>query len=209
MSCKVYKGSEVATGPMPWLQTGAVTACPEVQEPKQRNAELDRQLELRLKTAYEKGLAEGEAQGRRRSAAEVQAALQRLAHSIEELARLRPALRAEAESELVHMAVAIARRILRREIGTDPDALRGLVAAALEKLQIQEVTRARVHPSQAAALASFLQGASASKVEVVAEPTLEPGALIFETSRGDLDASVDSQLNEIERGLADCLRRRN
>ncbi len=209
MSCKVYKGSDVSISAMPWRQMGAVAASPEVKDQQQRNAELDRQLEARVKAAYEKGLAEGEAQWRRRGAAEVQAAVQRLARSIEELAGLRPALRAEAESELVHLSVAIARRILRREIGTDPDALRGLVSAALEKVQIQEVSRARVHPSQAAALASFLQAASASKVEVIAEPTLEPGALIFETSRGNLDASVDSQLKEIERGLADCLRRKN
>ena len=209
MSCKVYKGSDVSISAMPWRQMGAVAASPEVKDQQQRNTELDRQLEARVKAAYEKGLAEGEAQWRRRGLAEVQAAVQRLARSIEELAGLRPALRAEAESELVHLSVAIARRILRREIGTDPDALRGLVSAALEKVQIQEVSRARVHPSQAAALASFLQAASASKVEVIAEPTLEPGALIFETSRGNLDASVDSQLKEIERGLADCLRRKN
>jgi len=32
--------------------------------------------------------------------------------------------------------------------------------------------------------------------------------VIFETSRGDLDASIDTQLGEIERGLADVVRRR-
>jgi flagellar biosynthesis/type III secretory pathway protein FliH len=32
--------------------------------------------------------------------------------------------------------------------------------------------------------------------------------VVFETERGNLDASVDAQLREIERGLADCLRRR-
>jgi flagellar biosynthesis/type III secretory pathway protein FliH len=30
---------------------------------------------------------------------------------------------------------------------------------------------------------------------------------VFETARGNLDASVESQLGEIERGLADILRR--
>ncbi len=209
MSCKVLKGGESSLGgPISWRQMG-VEPAPENKQPQQRSSEPDRQEDLRVKAAYEKGLAEGEAQVRRRSAAEVQAALQRLARSIEETAGLRAALRAEAESDLVQMAVAIARRILRREIGTDPDALRGLVAAALQKVQIQEVNRAKVHPSQAAFLAKCLQAASASKVEVVAEPTLEPGALIFETSRGNLDASIDSQLREIERGLADRLRRQN
>ncbi len=37
----------------------------------------------------------------------------------------------------------------------------------------------------------------------------EPGAVVFETERGNLDASVESQLQEIERGLADRLRRQS
>jgi flagellar assembly protein FliH len=43
-------------------------------------------------------------------------------------------------------------------------------------------------------------------VEVIADPSAEPGAVIFETDRGNLDASLESQLKEIERGLADRLR---
>jgi len=42
-------------------------------------------------------------------------------------------------------------------------------------------------------------------VEVVPDASREPGTLIFETERGNLDASVESQLEEIERGLADRL----
>ena len=35
------------------------------------------------------------------------------------------------------------------------------------------------------------------------------GAVIFETPRGNLDAGVESQLQEIERGLADRLRKQS
>ena len=41
----------------------------------------------------------------------------------------------------------------------------------------------------------------------IPDPSREVGSIVFETQRGDLDASVESQLNEIERGLADRLRR--
>ena len=37
--------------------------------------------------------------------------------------------------------------------------------------------------------------------------SLQPGGVVFETNQGNLDASVDSQLAEIERGLADHMRR--
>jgi flagellar biosynthesis/type III secretory pathway protein FliH len=41
----------------------------------------------------------------------------------------------------------------------------------------------------------------------VPDGSRDPGAAVFETERGNLDASVESQLGEIERGLADALRR--
>jgi flagellar biosynthesis/type III secretory pathway protein FliH len=44
-----------------------------------------------------------------------------------------------------------------------------------------------------------------TQVEVIADSSREPGAVIFETSCGNLDASVESQLREIERGLAERL----
>jgi flagellar assembly protein FliH len=41
------------------------------------------------------------------------------------------------------------------------------------------------------------------RVEVLADANLAPGGVILESSRGLLDASVDTQLAEIERGFAD------
>ena len=45
-------------------------------------------------------------------------------------------------------------------------------------------------------------------VEVVSDGGLARGSAIFETSRGELDASAGVQLAEIERGFADALARR-
>jgi flagellar assembly protein FliH len=45
----------------------------------------------------------------------------------------------------------------------------------------------------------------APALEVIGDASLNCGDAIFETSLGELDASVDSQLREIERGFADKL----
>jgi flagellar assembly protein FliH len=149
---------------------------------------------------------EGEAAGRNRAAAELQPVIERLSRTIHEIAGLRARMRREAESDLLRLATAIARRVLRREIAVDPDAMHGLVLGALEKLQSQEIARVRVHPAHAALVTACLrQMVAGSLVEVIADPSREPGAVIFETDRGNLDASVESQLREIERGLADRL----
>lgn len=171
-------------------------------------AQIQRECEQKIRQAQADGLREGEAAGRSRAAAELQPVLERLAHAIAELANLRARLRSDAESDMVKLALAIAHRVLRRELAIDPEALHGLVLAALEKLQAQEICRVKVHPSHAAAVTACLQKiVSGSTVEIVPDPSREPGTLIFETSRGNLDVSVETQLQEIERGLTDRLRR--
>jgi flagellar assembly protein FliH len=171
-------------------------------------AESALQTEQRILEAHQAGLREGEASGRNRAAAELEPVLERLARSITDLAGLRPRLRREAEADLLRLALAIARRILRRELAIDPDAIHGLVLGALEKLQGQEIWKVRVHPSHAPLLGAALkQSRPGGQVEVIADPSTEPGAVLFETDRGSLDASTESQLQEIERGLADRLRK--
>jgi flagellar assembly protein FliH len=169
---------------------------------------LEREWQERVIEARAAGRREGEAAGRSRAEAEIEPVLQRLSRSIQELADLKPRLRREAEADMVKLAVAIARRIVRRELSIDPEALHGLVLAALEKLQAQEICRVRVHHSQTERVASILRSRShGNPIEVAPDASCDPGAVIFETERGNLDASVECQLGEIERGLADLLRR--
>ena len=157
--------------------------------------------------ARQAAFKEGEAAGRRAAQEELRPLLQRLAHTIEELAALRPGLREQAEKDVVRLAVAIARRVVRRELTIDPQAVTGLAKAALEQLASEERMRVRVHREDAAALRSLLaQAGRADSIEVTADAALERGSAIFETTRGNLDASAETQLSEIERGLTDRLR---
>jgi flagellar assembly protein FliH len=166
-----------------------------------------REIENRIREAHAAGVKEGEAAGKAKAATEMQPVMERLARSIDEIAKFRPRLRREAEQDLIRLAMAIARRIVRRELAIDPEALHGLILGALEKLQGQEICRVRVHPSHSAAVTACLkQIASAAPVEVIPDASREVGTVIFETDRGNLDASVESQLREIERGLGDRLR---
>jgi flagellar assembly protein FliH len=192
-----------ASGP---ANTGVDTeAAPDSRE---RIAQLQKQFEQQTREAHAAGLREGEAAGRQRAAAELQPVIDRLARSIEEIGGLRARLRAEAEADLIQLSLAIARRVIRRELAIDPEALHGLVLGALDKLQGQEISRVRVHPAHVALVAESLRQNSASaNVEVIPDPSRTLGTVVFETQRGNLDASVESQLQEIERGLADRLRK--
>ncbi len=174
-----------------------------------RLREMEAEVRRREEAAYRRGLEEGAASEREKLAAPLREAAQRLAAQVQELAETRVRVRREAEEDVVRLAVAIAQRILRRELNTDPAALLGLVKAALDRVEAREVLRLRVAAANTAMVEDALRDVEMpSRFEVVGDAGLEPGAVILETVRGDLDASVTTQLGEIERGLTDLLRQR-
>ncbi len=218
MSSRVLKPDATAA-PMAWRRlrgtgaggedgTGAAERLPNQSSAPAPDARQEREIAQRIAEANRRGFAEGEAQARQAAAAQFQVAIDGLVRSAAEVAALRPRIHREAEADLVRLAVAIARRVLRRELTVDPEALLGLVKAALEKLDLRELNRIRTHPATAPLLERTLVGAALpARIEVLADASLEPGAAIFETSRGTLDSSVETQLVEIERGLTDLLER--
>ena len=216
MSSKVVLPDHgAAAGPMVWKRVTAENPSQNSPEPPapgvdELRALWQQECDRKVKEAQAAGIRDGEAAGRSRAAAEIQPVLERLAKSIDEMGQLRTRFRREAEADMVRLSLAIARRVLRRELAIDPDAMHGLVLGALEKLQSQEICRVRVHPSHAAQVTGYLRKTiPASSIEVIPDAAREPGAVVFETDKGNLDASVDSQLQEIERGLIDRLRKQS
>ncbi|MCX6595625.1 MAG: FliH/SctL family protein [Acidobacteria bacterium] len=158
---------------------------------------------------YRQGMTEGIQEGERRAAKLLEPLQARLAATVTDLAGTQRGLRREAEADVVRMALAIARRILNRELSVDPEAILGLVRSALDRLEAREIHRLRVAPTDKAAVEAELARRSLPRsIEVYADPSLERGAAVFETSRGTLDSSINTQLDEIDRGLADLVGRR-
>lgn len=158
--------------------------------------------------AYQKGFAEGQIVGKEQASAEVQPLLDRLGRALAELSSMRSQIRRDAEKDLLKLSIAIARRVLHRELTIDPESIEGIIKVALEKLQSRDLCRVRVHPEQEAAIrASLERFSSSNKIELIADASLQNGDVLFETAHGDLDASIESQLREIERGFADRLKR--
>jgi len=213
MSSRLITGSEAAVWEaMPWSISGSPSARrtnppgpPAVKaQVAARTPEPDTsKLEREIANAKAAALAEGEAKGRQQAQAELQSVLQKLAAAIHETAELRGRLRQQAEGDLVRLSIAIARKILGRELTADPEAIAGIVKAGLERLRVQDVLRVRMHPELKSHVAECLSRQGAAHAELIGDPAFERGAVVFETSRGNLDSSVETQLREIERGLTD------
>ena len=175
-----------------------------------RNEELNAAIEQRVRQAYESGFREGEAAARQSAESQVREAVEKLAATVGEVAATRSDVMRRAEADMVRLSVEIARRILHRELSLDTSALEALIRAALEKLRLQEVYRVRVHHDQEQLVRACLQQIGRNPdIEVVSDASQPRGGAVFEISRGSLDASVETQLREIENGLADHLEERS
>jgi flagellar assembly protein FliH len=163
------------------------------------------QLEAEVAAAKRDSFEAGRRQGEQQARAETAPILERLTASIVQLARLRQELRSKAETDMVQLALLIARRILHRELSTDPGALTALARVVFDRMVRGESLRVTVHPHFAPALSAALSQSQNARIHIDPDPNCAPGTLVVRSDEGLLDASVDTQLEEISRGLTDRL----
>jgi flagellar assembly protein FliH len=185
-------------------ETGYTAA--EIAELRARLESSEQRFQAQLAQVRQEAFAEALRQAREEANAQIRGLQESVGQTIASLAQTKRKLRQEGEVELLKLSLAIARRILHREISIDSEALHGLVHAAMQKLQNREVSRVRVNPAGADAVRTSLERIGAAPaIEISPDPSLKSGDIIFETQFGELDASIDSQLAEIQRGFADRL----
>ena len=186
-------------------RASAVDMAPERGPENAELLERIRTLEGRLTAERQAGFDAGRRQGEAAATSELQPVLQRLAASTAELTHVRSDLRHRAEADAVRMALMIAKKILHRTLSVDEAALTALARVAFEHLGRSESYRITIHPKFAGAIASVIPAGLASQVRIDADAGCALGTLVVHSAEGTIDASVDSQLDEISRGLADRL----
>ncbi len=212
MSSRLFPKGESAPeiGPITWRPVGGTAP---VQPATMRRAGAqphpEESVEARVHAAYNRGVADGEATAGQKAGALAAPVLSNFGSIVRELAAARANARQEAEESMVQLALAVARRILHREMATDPAAILGLIRSAFDRLNAREIHKLRLSPTDAQiVLDNRADLAFPPAVEIVADAGLAPGSALFETARGELDLSVQTQLEEIERGFTDLIERR-
>jgi flagellar assembly protein FliH len=147
------------------------------------------------KEAFEQGLAEGRESGR----AEVMAQVEKLAGIFHDLARPFEALDAEVERELLTLAMALARQIVRRELKTDPTQIIGIIREAIAALPVaaREV-RVHLHPEDASVVRQNLAPTENERAWVMVEdPVMARGGCQITSATSRIDARLETRLAAI------------
>src|SRR5271165_4398401 len=188
-SSKVFRPQELKSATqVQWQQADVAPLRPAVPESRTKaNSEpaVDHKSEQLEKEAYQRGFTEGKGVGRQQAATELQPVLDRLTQSLAEVSSLRGRIRKDAEGDLVKLSMAVARRILHRELTIDSESISGIIRVALEKLESHELSQVRVHPDQEAAVRAALTRLNDGRnIELKADPSLQCGDILFETVQG-------------------------
>jgi flagellar assembly protein FliH len=162
-------------------------------------------LELQATARFEEGRKVGREDATEEAKQKIEPVLQNLAQSIACLSSMKAQIRRQAEQELLRLVMAVSRRVVHRELTLDPEAILALLHVGLDRITHAELTAIRVHPEHAPRIRERLLQVGVSDVEVHEDAELRVGDIVFETAMGSLDATLESQFLEIERGFADRL----
>jgi flagellar assembly protein FliH len=152
--------------------------------------------------AFATGYAQGERAGVEAGNKRAEAMLRRLAATLEELGTLRQTMIRQSEQQMVELALAIARRILRREVMLDGDLILAMARVALDRLGEAASTTIRLNPEDCAlALQRHGDNPLGSRVRIVADAAVSRGGCLVESEFGFIDAAVEAQFDQVMRAL--------
>ena len=126
--------------------------------------------------------------------------LQRLRTTIEELGTLAPHAMRRADREMIHLAVAMAERIIRREVRVEPAVLLDMAHAAIERLGDRVTAVIHLNPVDLEAILSDGSG-RIGMLDIVADAELPRGGCMIRTNLGAIDAGIDAQMRELLRAM--------
>lgn len=182
---------------------------------QERTVALEAQFDLQLKQVaaqLEAAESEARAHARREWEEELQHRIAieqaRVVRICEEFGRERVRYFAEVEAEVVKLSLAVAARVLHREVNLDPLLLTATVRIALEKIADNSATKVHVPLSEVESWRKgFAEGADC-KVEFIGDERLGAGECTLDTNVGRVNLGVSAQLEEIEKGFFDLLSQR-
>lgn len=186
----------------PQPAAGAPAAAPvEPVVTEAEQAERHASLAAQERDAFIKGFAQGERAGAEAAAQRGEAMLRRLTETLEELTVLRAQMIRQTERQMVQLALAVARRLIQREVSLDPDLLIAVARVALDRLGETMSVTVRLHPDDFEATAAGRAELQGTNVMVLADPRVGRGGCRVESEFGTMDVGIDSQIQEVARAL--------
>lgn len=154
--------------------------------------------------AYDEAYQIGYREGREAGEQQARERVERLDSLITDLARPFEQLDAAVEEQLLGLAMALAKQIVRREIRLDPTQIIAVVREAVSTLPVSaRDVRVHLHPEDAAIIRQHLAPTENERAwQVVEDPVMMRGGCQVVTPTSRVDARLETRLGKV---LSDLL----
>ena len=169
--------------------------------------ESNKVLENARKKGYEQGISEGRETG-----------LKTVENLIEETKQIKQCILSEKktvakelEEQIIELVIYCIKKIINYELEKDHELLLNLVESGIEKCTYTDSLTIRVSGNNYEAVNSskdkiYIMTEGIDNIEVKKDLALEDGSIIIETVSGTVDASLQTQIAQIEQMFYDILR---
>ena len=156
------------------------------------------------KEAYEKGFAQGEKDGLELGQKKFETIHDSFRQLLEEMKRLHQELYKKYEGEMIQLVFLVSRKILRQDLPLPEEVVKETLRAAFQYVVEPRNVVVHLNPKDHQYLlthADDLPGGrkddETNQFRIVPDPSVTRGGCFLETSFGDIDATLESQLDQI------------
>ncbi len=165
--------------------------------------EAEQRAQSREQEGFEKGMEEGVNKGVTEGRQKLEPVVRALEEACQRLQQNRNEVLWQSEKTLVHLAVAIARCILRREVVANTEAIGEMVSHALKEVESNDILSLNIHPEDWDLLNELGMIGESSGLElprgiqVVKDESVGRGGCVIRSDTGTIDGRLDEQLSAI------------
>ena len=165
-------------------------------------AQAEENRALLEQAAQEKAILDANAAFESEVTARVDEIRHQLVETLERISDLAGKITTHAESDMVELALRIAKKIVGREVTIDREIALTLVKVSLSKLHNRSVAEVHLNPDDFAFVEAHREKLDfRGALEIVEDKSISVGGCLIHTETGDVDARLESQFDEIAHGL--------
>ncbi len=124
------------------------------------------------------------------------------AETVEKISNLQAGIIAGSETQLVELAIEIAKKIVQREVSIDREIALTLVKVSLKRLNNRATAQVFLNPDDFSFVQSHREKLDFhGSLEIIEDRSISVGGCLIQTETGDIDARIESQFDEIAHGL--------
>lgn len=177
------------------LQQGHAEAERVIQEAQKKAARIE-------KDAYKKGWNQGQKEAWQAVNQEAERIYASARQVLQQAEDIRQRIYQETEEEIVELVIETAEKLVCRQLDLEPETVVNIAQAACQQMRDCSQLVIYVEPNQLDALKAQRQKIiaeldSSVRIQVIADPNLQPGDCRVESDQGCIDATLQTRLQQL------------